>query len=104
MQIKEISLDEDYEPVYALTRKNTNTGLDEPASGLTGVLSLFSATRGGTTIHADVSISLAERASTPGEYFGIHQGDTLRLRLAAYIDKVIWERVGDGTNITEWYR
>lgn len=96
--MKPIFLDNDYEICWPMTRKNTATGLDEPASGLTGVIGKLSATDGGAAIHATLSITLAERASTPGEYFGILQGDDLRTQLASLTGQVVYECIGDGVN------
>ena len=97
--MKTLPLDNDWEALWPFTRHNTSTGILEAAAGLVGLTARLSATDGGAAIHANLSVSILERASTPGEYFGIIQGDDLRTHLAAYIGKVIWEVVGDGTNV-----
>jgi hypothetical protein len=95
-----ISLDNDFEPEMAVTRKNTTTGVLEPAAGLTGLTFRLSATDGGTAIHADLEVTATERSGAPGVYFAILDGDKLRTHLAAsYIGKVVWEVFGDGTNV-----
>jgi hypothetical protein len=95
-----VALDNDYEFEVAITRKNTSTGATEPAAGLTGLSFRFSATDGGTAIHASLQVNATERSGTPGTYFAVCQGDDLRAQLAAsYIGKVIYEVFGDGTNV-----
>ena len=97
--MKILPLDNDWEPEWPITRKNAASGDDEPASGLAGLTARLSATDGGTTIHASLSVSLAERSGAPGVYYGTIQGDDLRAQLVTYIGKVVYEVVGDGTNV-----
>ena len=97
--MKLISLDNDYEMEVALSRKNATTGLLEPATGLTGLTFWLSATDGGATIHATLSVSAAERAGAPGVYSAILQGTDLRTHLASYVGARVWEVFGDGANI-----
>jgi hypothetical protein len=97
--VKTISLDNDWEVEYVATRKNATTGVIEPATGLTGLIGKLSATDGGATIHATLSVSLTERGTT-GIYFGVLQGDDLRAQLnPTYVGQVVFEVFGDGTNI-----
>lgn len=97
---KDVALDNDYEFDYRISRKNTATGNLEPAAGLSGLLSWFSATDQGATIHASVSKTLAERASTPGAYFAICEGNDIRTHLASIGDGgTVYEVFGDGTNV-----
>ena len=66
-----IFLDNDWEYEVNITRKDTATGTVEAAAGLSGITGRISLTPTGLTIHADLTKTLAERASTPGEYFAI---------------------------------
>lgn len=97
--MKTVYLDNDWEFIWPGTRQNTSTGEEEDAAGLAGLTARFSLTKGGATIHADLSKSLAERATTAGEYFAIADGDVLRTHLLAYAGLYIWEVFGDGTNV-----
>lgn len=100
MSAKTLPLDNDWEMVWPGTRRNTATGVNEAAASLTGLTGRISDTDGGSAIHADLSKSMAERASTPGEYFAIVDGDALRTHLAtSYIGRIVWEVFGDGTNV-----
>lgn len=93
-----IYLDNDYEAEYTLTRKNTDTGADEAATGLSSLTVRISATDGGAAIGA-LSVSASERGSL-GIYYGIFDGDALRTALAAsYIGLRVWVVFGDGTNV-----
>lgn len=91
-----IYLDNDFEPEYYVARKNIDTRELEPVSGLSGLRVYLSATDGGTTIHADLSKLLTERASAPGYYFARYEGDDLRTHLASL--RGVYEAFGDGTN------
>ena len=96
---RRLYLDNDFEPEYAITRKNTSTGDDEVAAGLTGLTVRISATDGGATIHADLSKTLSERASTDGTYYAVIDGDDLRAQLASYAGSTVYVVAGDGTNV-----
>jgi hypothetical protein len=97
--VKTVVLDNDWEMEYVATRKNATTGVSEPATGLTGLVGKLSATDGGATIHATLSVTLTERGTT-GIYFGVLQGDDLRTQLAgSFLGQVVYEVFGDGTNI-----
>lgn len=89
----------DFESEFAVTRKNSATGASEAAASLTGLTSHLSLTDGGATIHADVSVSMAERSSTAGTYFGVIEGDKIDTHLAALAGSVVWEVFGDATNV-----
>jgi len=90
--------DNDHEYVYRATRRNTATGALEAAAGLTGVQAWLSATDGGASLHATLTKTLAERASTPGEYFAIVDGTDLTTHLPA-AGTSVYEIVNDGGNI-----
>jgi hypothetical protein len=96
--MKSVALDNDWELEYAATRKNASTGALEPATGLAGLTGRLSATDGGATIHATLSVSLSERGTT-GIYFGVLQGDDLRVQLAALVNTIVYEVFGDGVNV-----
>ena len=96
--MKALALDNDWEAEYTLTRKNASTGVFEPATGLTGLIVRISTTDGGATIHSDLNIPILERGST-GTYFGVLDGDKLRTHLASLLGAVVYEVMGDGTNV-----
>lgn len=93
-----VYLDNDFEIEVALQRKNSTTGDLEPATGLT-LTGRLSATDGGATIHASLSVNLTERGTT-GIYAGVLNGEDLRTQLAAaYVGQPVWLVAGDGTNV-----
>jgi len=96
--VKTIYLDSDWEFEYRATRKNATTGALEPATGLAGLTGRLSLTDGGATIHATMSVALAERGTT-GIYFGVLEGDNLRTQLLALVGTVVYEVFGDGVNV-----
>ena len=96
--MKTLPLDNDWEYDYTVTRKIAATGATEAATGLTGLTGRISATDGGATINAALTVDLTERG-TLGKYYGVVEGDDLREQLAAYIGKPVWEVFGDGTNV-----
>lgn len=102
---KYLYLDNDWEPEFTATQKDATTGVIEPATGLSSQLALISATRGGSAIDATLSVSLTERGTT-GIYYAATpiQGTDLRsvLSNATYLNKIVWVRFGDGSNITVW--
>lgn len=73
----------DKEEIFDLTRPNTSTGEDEAAAGLTGLTVHYSLTKAGAAIHADVTETLAEYASTAGRYHATMEGDSITARLSA---------------------
>jgi hypothetical protein len=96
--LKALALDNDWEAEYTLTRKNATTGVFEPATGLSGLVVRISLTDGGVAIHTDLSIPIAERGAT-GIYFGVLDGDKLRTHLASLLGTIVYEVMGDGTNV-----
>jgi len=92
-------LDNDHEFEYAVTRKKTTTGAAEAATGLTGLTARVSLTKGGATVHADLSVSAAERSGTAGTYYGVFEGDDLRTNLLEYVGDKVYVVFGDGTNV-----
>jgi len=85
-----IYLDNDYEVQYVVTRRATTTGAIQAAAGLTGLTVHLAATPQGATIHADLSVSATERSATAGTYYALFQGDDLRVRLAAYVNRTVY--------------
>jgi len=96
--MKAYALDNDWEVEYTFTRKNAATGVFEAATGLTGMNARVSLTDGGAAVHADLNKPLAERGTT-GIYFCVFDGDKLRTHLASKIGEVVYEVIGDGTNV-----
>lgn len=94
-----IFLDNDFEPEYAITRKNATTGVSEAATGLTGITARIAATDGGAAIHANLSKTASERSNKAGTYYAVIEGDDLRTCLASYANKKVWVVFGDGTNV-----
>jgi len=92
-------LDNDHEFEYALTRKNTASGADEAAAGLSSLTARISATDGGATIDSDLTVNASERSGTLGTYYGVFDGDKLREHLLAYAGKKVYVVFGDGTNV-----
>lgn len=98
--MKTIPTGNDWEMIWPGTRRNAATGITEPAAGIAGLLGWLSATDRGATIHATLSKSMAERASTPGEYFAIIEGTDLTAQLLpTYAGQVIYEVFGDSGNV-----
>lgn len=98
--MKRIADNNDWELIWPGTRRNTSSGLTEAAAGLVGLQGWLSATDGGAAIHASLSKVMAERASTPGEYFAVIDGDALHAQLApTYNNQTIYEVFGDGLNV-----
>jgi hypothetical protein len=88
----------DDEPEVTLTRRNTSTGADEAATGLTGLAFRLSASRNGAAIHSSLSKTAAERG-TPGIYYATFEGSDLTTQLAAYAGRNVYQIFGDGSNI-----
>src|SRR6266705_4867159 len=97
--MKHVSLDNDWRYKYRVTTDNATTGATIAAAGLAGLQAWFSLTRGGATINAALTKSMAERSGTPGTYTAVVDGDVLRTYLAALDGQVIWEVFGDGLNV-----
>jgi hypothetical protein len=97
--------DNAYEFEFYVSRKNTNSGLPEPATGLSDLSGWASGTDGGAEIHADVKIAATERSGRPGYYFGIIPGSAITARLfpssgTTYAGKPVYLRfVGTAQNI-----
>lgn len=94
-----IYLDNDHLIEKDITQPATATGVSEAAGGLTGLTGHISSTPAGATIDAALSVSLSERSSTTGRYFGVLEGDDLRTHLASLVGRTVYEVVGDGTNV-----
>jgi hypothetical protein len=97
--MKNVSLNNDWRYKYRVTTDNTTTGATIAAAGLTGLEAWFSATRGGTTIDAQLVKSMTELSGTPGTYTAVVDGDILAGALTAFADEVIYEVFGDGENV-----
>lgn len=97
--MKTLPLDNDFEPEYAVSRKNGASGAEEAAPSLTGLTARLSATDGGSAIHASLSVSVAERTSKPGTYFGTFQGNDLRTHCASLVGTIGYVVFGDGVNV-----
>ncbi len=87
----------------AISLRAVATGQDTSATGLAGVIGFLSATRGGTPIHASLQVTLAERGSVSGQYYGVLQGTDLSTHLTAtYDETMIWECVQAGTDYKQY--
>lgn len=91
----------DDEPEYYITRRNTSTGEVEPAAGLANVICYLSALPmpNHTAIHANLSITLTERASAPGYYYGVMQGSDIATHLATYANKAVYRILDIGSDV-----
>ena len=91
----------DDEPEYYITRRNTATGEVEPATGLGSVVCYLSALPmpNHTAIHANLSITLAERSGNPGYYYGVMQGSDLATHLATYANKAVYRILDIGSDV-----
>lgn len=96
----DLPLDNDFEPEFVVEKKNTGTGIREPASALTGLQARLSATRTGGAIHAELQLPCTERSGVPGQYAVTFAGATLRIRLApTYVNKSVWLVFGNSSGI-----
>lgn len=78
--MKSIALGNDLEFVFALYLR-ADTGLREPATGLTGLTVCFSAHDAGTA-YPGTTVTLSEQAALPGTYVGTLSGTDLTTALA----------------------
>lgn len=92
-------LDNDHLIEQDITTVDGDTGEDGEAAVGLALTGLISASDAGASIHASLSVSLSERSSTPGRYYGVLQGTDLRTHLAAYIGSWVWEVVSDSANV-----
>lgn len=97
--MRRLYLDNDHEFEYAITQKNTATGADEAATGLSSLTAKVSLTDGGGAVHADLTVSATERSGTAGTYYGVFDGEKLRTHLLAYVDAKVYVVFGDGTQV-----
>lgn len=97
--MKIVPLGNTWEFQYTVRTRNASTGKLEEETGLTQLAAWFSATDGGAEIHADVKVTLAERASLLGTYYGQINKSAVDANLAAYEDQEIFEVVGDGSTV-----
>jgi hypothetical protein len=100
--MKNLYFENDWDYVWEGVRRNVETGEIEKATGLTGLTAHLSATRGGDTIHAELTKDLVERTDADhlGQYFAVVDGDDLRTHLdPTYVGTVVFEVVGDGENV-----
>lgn len=96
----DVALDNDYEFEVKLSRKNTITGILEPASGLASQFFWFSATDQGAEINAALKKAATERSGAAGVYYAICEGTDLRTYLASIGDGgAVWEVFGDAANV-----
>lgn len=90
----------DAEARVAVTRKNVNTGTDEPATGLSMNFWL-AATSTGTAIDASLEVTAFERAGNPGHYYGVFEGTAIDavLNNATYVGHDVFQIFGNGADI-----
>lgn len=89
--LEEFPLDEDWEPEYDLTKKDSATRKKVPATGLTGIKAWISTTEDGATIHSSVSADLSEAASKPGTYFGLVDTANLLTNVGPYTGSTVYK-------------
>lgn len=91
----------DDEPEHLLKRKNSASGAEEVATGLSNLTFRLSATKGGAAIDATLSKDATERGVT-GRYSAVFEGSdiTTHLASATYWNVDIWQVFGDGQNVT----
>lgn len=95
----ELYFNNDDEFEFYVSRRNSSTGAVEPAAGIAGMTCRVSATETGSAIHANLSVSAAERASAPGYYYGVFQGSDIATQLAALAGKTVYRQLVNGTDI-----
>jgi hypothetical protein len=83
-------------PRAAVTRINTTTGLEEAATGLTGLTFKLAATETGAAINAALSKTATEIGAT-GEYQATFEGADLVTYLTAGVD--VYQIFGDAANV-----
>jgi hypothetical protein len=89
----------DFEVEVAITRRNASTGASEAADGLEDLEAWLSLTHGGAAIHADLTKTLTERASTPGLYYAVIEGSEITTHLAPLGPLVVYRVIADDGNI-----
>jgi hypothetical protein len=87
-----------HEPEFTLRRKNTATGELELATGVTGLKVRLTATKEGAAIDASLDVTISERASSPGKYFGTIPGADIHTYLEAYLGRKVWEVLYDSAD------
>lgn len=101
MDIRDLNINSDFEFDFGLTKKNATTRAVEPATGLTGVVGRFAATRSGAAI-GSCSVALTE-AGTTGRYVGVLDTATMVIDLTAYVGKVVYAIVAKSGDLdAEW--
>lgn len=86
----------DHEPEFDITRRNTSTGVLEPATGLS-LRVRMAATVDGAALDASLDVPMTERPGKPGSYFGSLPGPAMHTYLAPYLDSDVYELVYDTT-------
>lgn len=79
----------DFEVEVKITRKNSSTGVPEPATGLTGMTARISATDTGSAL-SPLTVSLTERGTT-GIYAGVFDTADLVTALGTtYLNQTVY--------------
>lgn len=90
----------DKHEAFDLTTPAALTGEDSAATGLTGLTVHYSATKGGATIHADLTAALTEYASTAGRYYATEEGSAITAQLSALAGQRVFAVIKDsGGNV-----
>ncbi len=96
-------LHETDEPEVYVSRRNTSSGADEPAEGLTTLTVTYAATEEGSAIHSTLSKTMTERSRSPGVYYASILGTDKAAHLS--VDETVYRRYHDGpTNIDTAHR
>lgn len=77
---------------------NAATGNYEAATGETGWLFWFAATKDGVAIHATLSKTATERTAKPGRYYAVFDGDDIETHIVGTYTTV-WLLLGDSENV-----
>lgn len=96
-EIRELNINTDFLFNFYLTTTNLSTGVLGAATGLTGVVGRFAATRTGAAI-GSCSVALSE-AGTTGRYLGVLDTATMVAALTAYVGKVVYAVVSKSGDI-----
>ena len=94
----------DYTPRLRLEVDNEETGLPEPATGITDLDVWIAATEGGDPIDASLKVRAAEMTSLPGTYRITINGSDIHSKMftapAAFDKKDVWiEALNVGRNV-----
>lgn len=91
----DIFKDNSFEFEFSIRRKDDDTGLWTPVSGLADFSAWISATDDGPEINAAVKVLTVERPLKPGTYFGIVSGAAITAYVFPTVDGTQFYVVGE---------